>query len=146
MYEKEERLMLSLTVCYFGVPNCNLWFCFWSYSHALQVKPVYMTAGPVIFVLPLFSLRTTRKIAIFWYHHGRPGTYCLKQKGVCFDVWCWHKQEKKRKKKRFRNIVSMLVYKTYNRFNLVCSCEKDYIKNWYLTEKKKTCKKKKKNW
>lgn len=37
----------------------------------------------------------------------------------------------------------MLVYKSYNRFYLVCSCE-DNVKNRYLTEKRKLGKKKQK--
>lgn len=101
-----------------------------------------MTAGPVFFLLPLVSLRTTKKITLFWYHQGRPGTYCSKQNDICFDYCCSH--TKKKKKKWFRNIVSMLVYKTYNRFNLVCCCEKDCQKQIFNRKKENLQKKRKK--
>lgn len=66
------------------------------------------------------SEKGKRKKTLFFHHHRqRSGMYHSEGKGDCSDQCCCDTHKK--------NIVSMLVYKIYNRFILVCWCEKYWI-------------------
>ncbi|KAF3705636.1 hypothetical protein EXN66_Car021327 [Channa argus] len=56
--KRETELTSSLSI--YVIFECPIAVCNFLfsevYSHALQVKPVYITAGPAIFLLPLMGL------------------------------------------------------------------------------------------
>ena len=140
--KRDCELMLSLSV--YVVLECPTTVCdflSWSYSHVLLVKPAHMTAGRLLFLLPFDEPANHRGNGVFLIPPRSIWHMLFKTKRASVLVIVVLTLKRK-KKKWFRNIVSMLVYKTYNRFNLVCSCEKEYVKNWYLTEKRKLAKKK----
>lgn len=92
------ELMLSLSVSVvLECPTTVCDFLSWSYSHALLVKPVYMTAGPSLLSSCLWwACEPQRKS-----HYSDTTTVDLahtdqKQKGICFDYCCSDTKKKKR--------------------------------------------------